>query len=253
MKYNSEQVKSDLILTIAIMTLLFVICVVLYSDVFKHDAQMDINTSINLYGGNDILSQELQKKIPYVETKDNKYLTAYQNGTATINNIHNDILLDIAYNLLDFNSKSEDYIAKIKELYLDNFFIINKSFNVNGTDTCIFNQSNTEYTCDKEIYNGIKYKAIREIKNINIIDDKAYLFENILFYSTEIINGTTYYKIYDNGLYTNIVEAFTSLDLKRSGSTFDAYINNFLDNKVNYKSTFIKIDDNYKWTGTEIQ
>lgn len=88
---------------------------------------------------------------------------------------------------------------------------------------------------------------------MNINDNKLSLIENILFYSEETIQGVTYYRIYNNGLYVTSTLTITSNDLKKANVSFDNYIsNNLSDSRVTYQSDFVINENNYNWIGTGI-
>lgn len=250
MKMSVKDVKSSVFLAFIILLLLFTICLVLYSKWNKED--IDVTTNIFFDGGTDSLSQELQYIIPFVTTNNEQYVTAYQKDYVTLNQVHNDILLTKGYFHHQENVFSSGIlISSLNNLYGSEAFIVNKNFNVNGKNNCIYD--NNVYSCTLEDYNGILYKADRDIVNVNINDNKLSLIENILFYSEETIQGVTYYRIYNNGLYETSTLTITSNDLKKANVSFDNYIsNNLSDSRVTYQSDFVINENNYNWIGTGI-
>lgn len=250
MKMSVKDVKSSVFLAFIILLLLFTICLVLYSKWNKED--IDVTTNIFFDGGTDSLSQELQYIIPFVTTNNEQYVTAYQKDYVTLNQVHNDILLTKGYFHHQENVFSSGIlISSLNNLYGSEAFIVNKNFNVNGKNNCIYD--NNVYSCTLEDYNGILYKADRDIVNVNINDNKLSLIENILFYSEETIQGVTYYRIYNNGLYETNTLTITSNDLKKANVSFDNYIsNNLSDSRVTYQSDFVINENNYNWIGTGI-
>ena len=250
MKMSVKDVKSSVFLAFIILLLLFTICLVLYSKWNKED--IDVTTNISFDGGTDSLSQELQYIIPFVTTNNKQYVTAYQKDYVTLNQVHNDILLTKGYFHHQENVFSSGIlISSLNNLYGSEAFIVNKNFNGNRKNNCIYD--NNVYSCTLEDYNGILYKADRDIVNVNINDNKLSLIENILFYSEETIQGLTYYRIYNNGLYETNTLTITSNDLKKANVSFDNYIsNNLSDSRVTYQSDFVINENNYNWIGTGI-
>ena len=249
-----KDAKGNILLAFAILLLLFTICIVFYNINWGNkNNNMNVSTNITFDGGTDTLSQELQYIIPYVTINDPVYVTAYQDKDVKISDVNNDILLTKGYfNNMESNTfDSGELIFKISDLYGSDLFIVNKNFNVNGTNEC--NYSDRKYTCSEKNYNGISYKADRDITNISIGDDKIYLTEDILFYSEEKIQNITEYKIYNNGLYETVVLTFSSNDIDEKNVTFEEYI---IDNlgglRVQYQSSFVINDDKYNWIGTVI-
>lgn len=252
MKESFNQVKSNIILIIMFMALLFTICIVMYTDIFTRNIEMDINTNMGIKGGNDALSQELQNMIPYIKTTDIKYVTAYQNKKTNISSIHNDVILTKAFSTLEEKDlyDSGEFLKKINKFYGTKVFIVNESFMVNGKNLCIY--KNNKYSCSSTNYNGIIYEAKRSIENLSIDDDNIYLYENILFFSTETINNITYYKIYKDGTYTELTDAFTNLDIEKDNTNLNTYLKKYNDKKIEYKSTFIVTNEGYNWLSTEV-
>ena len=250
MKMSVKDVKSSVFLAFIILLLLFTICLVLYSKWNKKD--IDVTTNISFDGGTDSLSQELQYIIPFVTTNNKQYVTAYQKDYVTLNQVHNDILLTKGYFHHQENTfNSGIMINSLYELYGSEVFIVNNNFNVNGKNDCTYD--NYTYTCTTLEYEGTLYKADRDIVNVNINDNKLSLIENILFYSEETIQGLTYYRIYNNGLYETNTLTITSNDLKKANVSFDNYIsNNLSDSRVTYQSDFVINENNYNWIGTGI-
>ena len=249
---KENNVKSYIILSFTIIIFLFTICIALYKSDQKKDL-FEVNTSFRVNNENDLFSIKLQNIIPYVTTNDSKYITAYQDDTTNISNVHNDVILTKGYfnNIKDYEFKSEILLNKISDLYGNDIFIVNKDFNVNGKDYCKYNDG--IYKCDENEYNGNLYKADRKITNTDIGSDFIYLSESILFYSEEIIQNITYYNIYENGLYEKIIFSFTSNDIEKENITLNDYFIKYLYNKrVEYKSKFGINEDHYYWIGTEI-
>lgn len=250
-----KDAKGNILLAFAILLLLFTICIVMYSINWGNDKsnRMNVDTNITFDGGDDALSQELQYIIPFVTTNNIDYVTAYQDKEVRVSAVNNDILLTKGYfNNMESNTfDSGVLLSKISDLYGSDLFIVNKSFNVNGSNECIY--SDRVYTCNKVDYNGILYKADRDISNINISDSTIYLTENILFYSEERFQNVTEYKVYTNGLYETVVLTFTSNDLESENVSFEQYIvDNLSGLRVQYQSSFIMNDGNYNWIGTVI-
>ena len=248
-----KDAKGNILLAFAILLFLFTLCIVIYNLNWSKEEAMNVSTNISFDGGTDALSQELQYIIPYVDVNNPIYVTAYQDKDVTIKDINNDILLTKGYfNNMESNTfDSGVLLSKISDLYGSDLFIVNKSFNVNGSNECIY--SDRVYTCNKVDYNGILYKADRDISNINISEDIIYLTEDILFYSEEKIQNITEYKVYNNGLYERVVLTFTSNDLESENVSFEQYIvDNLSGLRVQYQSSFIMNDDNYNWIGTVI-
>ena len=249
-----KDAKGNILLAFAILLLLFTICIVMYNINWGNENnKMSVNTNITFDGGDDALSQEPQYIIPYVTNNSTEYVTAYQDKEVRASDVNNDILLTKGYfNNMESNTfDSGVLLSKISDLYGSDLFIVNKSFNVNGSNECIY--SDRVYTCNKVNYNGILYKADRDISNINISEDTIYLTEDILFYSEEKIQNITEYKVYNNGLYERVVLTFTSNDLESENVSFVQYIvDNLSDLRVQYQSSFIMNDDNYNWIGTVI-
>lgn len=244
-----KEVKENILLAFIIIILLFVVCFVIYTQWDK--IEVESVTNMEFAGGTDSLSQELQYIIPYVTIRNASYLTAYQDDYVTLDQIDNDILLTKAY----FANQKSSFISsevmdKLIKYYGNDSFVMYKDFNVNGKNSCTY--ANYTFTCTEEDYDGILYKADRNISNINITEDIIYLTESILFYSEEVINDVAYYQVYDNGLYNNVTMTFSSNDLNRSNLSLEEYIDlNLMDYRVEYQSNFIHNGDDYNWIGTE--
>lgn len=250
---KENNVKSYVILSFAIIILLFTICIAMYKNDHNEDL-FEVKTSFRVNNENDLFSLQLQNIIPYVTTNDTKYITAYQDRNVNISKIHNDIILTKGYfnNIKDNEFKSSVLLDKISELYGNDIFIVHKAFNVNGKDDCEY-VDNT-YRCNENSYDGILYKADRRIINTDIGNDFIYLTEDVLFYSEESIQNITYYNIYENGLYDKVVLSFTSNDVDKENITLSDYFAKYLDNKrVEYKSKFGINNDHYYWIGTDIE
>ena len=255
MKYDVREGKENIILGFIILILLLVVCSLLYINnwINKEDSNdMNVNTVINFNGGSDSLSLELENLIPYVTINNNEYKTAYQDKLVNINDINNDILLTKGVYLINKESISNNELINVlSNMYGNELFIVNKSFNVNGKNRC--NYIDDVYNCDIIEYEGILYRADRDIEGISISDDKIYLDESILFYSEELRDGITYYQVYDNGLYDNMVLSFTSEDVENDDLEFDEYIDKHIyRRRVSYRSSFIINEDNYNWVSTEL-
>ncbi|MEG1506828.1 MAG: hypothetical protein RR478_04970, partial [Bacilli bacterium] len=97
MKKDIEDIKYDLKIVLTIMIFLFLLCFILYSGMFKKSDKINVNTNIEYSGGNDIISNQLQNIIPYVETLDSSFTGAYSKNITTLENINNDIFLTMAY------------------------------------------------------------------------------------------------------------------------------------------------------------
>ena len=248
-----KDAKGNILLAFAVLLLLFTVCIVIYNVNWNKKDAMNVSTNISFDGGTDALSQELQHIIPYVTINNPVYVTAYQDKNVTISDVNNDILLTKGYfnNMESDNFDSGELLSKISDLYGSDLFVVYKVFNVNGKNACTY--SDHKYTCSENSYNGILYKADRDISNINISDSTIYLTENILFYSEERFQNVTEYKVYTNGLYETVVLTFTSNDIAKENVPFDEYvIDNLGDLRVQYQSSFVINDDKYNWTGTVI-
>lgn len=254
MKYDAKEGKENIILGFIIFILLLVICILLYVNnwINKDSSDMDVNTVVNFDGGTDSLSLELENLIPYVTVNNKEYKSAYQDKLVTIKDIDNKILLTKGmYSVSESKIDSNELINIVSNMYGNDKIIVNESFNVNGKNNCEY--INQEYVCNILDYEGILYKADRDIENISISDDKIYLDESILFYSEESIDGVVEYKVYSNGLYEEVLLEFNSNDVNEDNLTLDEYINKHLTRRrVSYRSSFIINNDHYNWIGTEI-
>lgn len=254
MKYDAKEGKENIILGFIIFILLLVICILLYVNnwINKDSNDMDINTVVNFDGGTDSLSIELENLIPYVTVNNKEYKSAYQDNLVTIKDIDNKILLTKGmYSVSESKIDSNELINIVSNMYGNDKIIVNESFNVNGKNNCEY--INQEYVCNILDYEGILYKADRDIENISISDDKIYLDESILFYSEESIDGVVEYKVYSNGLYEEVLLEFNSNDVNEDNLTLDEYINKHLTRRrVSYRSSFIINNDHYNWISTEI-
>lgn len=254
MKYDAKEGKENIILGFIIFILLLVICILLYVNnwINKDSSDIDINTVVNFDGGTDSLSLELENLIPYVTVNNKEYKSAYQDNLVTIKDIDNKILLTKGmYSVSESKIDSNELINIVSNMYGNDKIIVNESFNVNGKNNCEY--INQEYVCNILDYEGILYKADRDIENISISDDKIYLDESILFYSEESIDGVVEYKVYSNGLYEEVLLEFNSNDVNEDNLTLDEYINKHLTRRrVIYRSSFIINNDHYNWIGTEI-
>lgn len=254
MKYDAKEGKENIILGFIIFILLLVICILLYVNnwINKDSSDMDVNTVVNFDGGTDSLSIELENLIPYVTVNNKEYKSAYQDKLVTIKDIDNKILLTKGmYSVSESKIDSNELINIVSNMYGNDKIIVNESFNVNGKNNCEY--INQEYVCNILDYEGILYKADRDIENISISDDKIYLDESILFYSEESIDGVVEYKVYSNGLYEEVLLEFNSNDVNEDNLTLDEYINKHLTRRrVIYRSSFIINNDHYNWIGTEI-
>lgn len=254
MKYDAKEGKENIILGFIIFILLLVICILLYVNnwINKDSSDMDVNTVVNFDGGTDSLSIELENLIPYVTVNNKEYKSAYQDKLVTIKDIDNKILLTKGmYSVSESKIDSNELINIVSNMYGNDKIIVNESFNVNGKNNCEY--INQEYVCNILDYEGILYKADRDIENISISDDKIYLDESILFYSEESIDGVVEYKVYSNGLYEEVLLEFNSNDVNEDNLTLDEYINKHLTRRrVSYRSSFIINNDHYNWISTEI-
>lgn len=254
MKYDAKEGKENIILGFIIFILLLVICILLYVNnwINKDSSDMDVNTVVNFDGGTDSLSIELENLIPYVTVNNKEYKSAYQDKLVTIKDIDNKILLTKGmYSVSESKMDSNELIDIVSNMYGNDKIIVNESFNVNGKNNCEY--INQEYVCNILDYEGILYKADRDIENISISDDKIYLDESILFYSEESIDGVVEYKVYSNGLYEEVLLEFNSNDVNEDNLTLDEYINKHLTRRrVSYRSSFIINNDHYNWISTEI-
>lgn len=254
MKYDAKEGKENIILGFIVFILLLVICILLYVNnwINKDSSDMDINTVVNFDGGTDSLSLELENLIPYVTVNNKEYKSSYQNKLVTIKDIDNKILLTKGmYSVSESKMDSNELINIVSNMYGNDKIIVNESFNVNGKNNCEY--IDQEYVCNILDYEGILYKADRDIENISISDDKIYLDESILFYSEESIDGIVEYKVYSNGLYEEVLLEFNSNNVSEDNLTLDEYINKHLTRRrVNYRSSFVINNDHYNWVSTEI-
>lgn len=249
-KESFEDVKSNVILIIAIMVFLFTFCFVMYTGILD-DGKMDINTSYEINTGNSSISKKLQNIIPYIGLVDTSYKTAYQDSLSTIESISNSVYLAKAYLNSGYNDEKR-LLNQLNNMYGDSIFIVNESFYVNGSEYCKFNSEEREYDCGKIKNNDKKYLANREITNINISGDNYYLTENIIFYSSEIVGDEFGYEIYSDGTYNSVIDRFTSNDVELANITFDEYLrNNYKENSNIYRSKFVVNNSNYNWINTE--
>ncbi len=256
MKSDIKNEKENLLIGFVALILIVAICSFLYINGYiktENKDNLDVNTIMNFEGGTDSLSLELQNLIPYVTINNKDYKTAYQDRLVTVNEINNDILLTKGvYSVNATSITSNQLVDIISNMYGNDIFIVNKSFTVNGKNYC--NYDNDKYTCETLDYDGILYKADRDINSVSINDNKIYLEESILFYSEETNNNVTLYNVYDNGLYSNIVLSFTSDDIKKDGLEYDEYINKHLGRRrVEYLSSFVINGNNYNWVSTEVK
>ncbi len=254
MKYDAKEGKENIILGFIVFILLLVICILLYVNnwINKDSSDMDINTVVNFDGGTDSLSLELENLIPYVTVNNKEYKSSYQDKLVTIKDIDNKILLTKGmYSVSESKMDSNELINIVSNMYGNDKIIVNESFNVNGKNNCEY--IDQEYVCNILDYEGILYKADRDIENISISDDKIYLDESILFYSEESIDGIVEYKVYSNGLYEEVLLEFNSNNVNEDNLTLDEYINKHLTRRrVNYRSSFVINNDHYNWVSTEI-
>ena len=252
MNKKYEHVKSDIILIISFMTLLFTLCLVLYTDTFLRDTPMDVETKVELKGGKNTSSDELQSLIPYQDSQNKKYITAYQDKKTMISDVHNSVILSIAYSKLSFSEFSgKNLLKQINYLYGEDIFVVNDSFAVNDRYICSYNNDKDVYTCSKVLYNDTIYKAKRKVTNISISSNQsATLSEDIIFYSVdkENENGNVTVRVYADGLYNKQIAKF----VKNDTENVDDYLNNeeFIRK---YKSIFKLIDDHYVWESTDLE
>ncbi len=249
MEESFENAKVKVLIVISIMALLFSICLIKYSDIFKQDNHLDVDTFFELKGGKDYFSQNLQKLIPYRETNNPKYLTAYQNKNTTAININNAIFLSMARNYIahkdDFTST--ELIGIINQFYGNDIFIYNDTFSIDNEETCTY--SYEKYHCEKTAKSGIMYAAVRNITNLRMVNNLFYLEEENIFFSINDLN----YKIYSDGTYQNVVAEFTSQDIIDSNlDATDYIIKTYNQYKVKYESTFTKNGDGYLWKETKV-
>lgn len=250
-KKKYEDIKINIILVISFMMLLFTLCLIMYSEPFFRLSKMSINTNYT-YPLENELALKLQSLIPYSEVTSPKYLTAYQDKDTNLTNIHNDILLYQALtNIKDSLYTSKNIENSLNNLYGTNYFISHNSFNIDGKLSCLFDNTSNIYNCSNLNTTSIIYKSLRKIKNL-LINDQYILEENIIFYSEEKINDLVIYKIYENGLYQNVIKAFTNKDLEEQNTSIDNYLNTLDLYAKKYQSVFKKIDeDTYNWLGTK--
>lgn len=243
------QVKYNIVVILVFMIFLFTLCFVLYSKVNRDN--IDINTSIELSDGNDVISQNLQGIIPTSDKINRNIRTAYQTNVTTYRNIDNDIFLIKAYKLAS-NYSYKDMYGILKKLYGNNLFIINNSFNVNGTDVCNYDSLAKVYNCTTKEYKGITYSTFRKIDSVNISNDDYFLTENVVFYSKDNTDEEIKYSIYSDATYNEAIVKFTSKDFSDKDMTIDKYIeDNYMDNSNIYRSKFILIKNSYQWINTE--
>ena len=252
MKCNFEQKKTDIILVISIMTMLFTLSMVLYSGTFDREQPIEITTNLNMEGENDALAKVLQEKIPFTEVANRTDTTAYQSTKTTIKNINNAVLLTIALQKLNkTNVSSTELLRVINANYGDTIFLINEAFNVNNIDDCIYQKDTNEYTCSRQNRNGLLYQVRRKIKSIKLSDEKAALTEENIFYTTEKRNNIIYYKVYEDETYSKIMGEFTSTEVTQEQKSIGTFLEKYIANGIIYESIFKKIGDDYKWLSTE--
>ena len=250
MKRDYDNVKFKVTLILAFMIFLFTFCSVAYSDAFRKK-EMNINTNIELSGGNDVISRRLQEIIPYTEVIENQYKMAYQDRITNYLDIDNDIYLYMGLkntNNIDAKKVAED----LKTNYGDNLFLINKNINIDGKKDCKYINNSKEYICTNLENENNLYTAFRSIDNISINGDYYYLTENIVFYKIIKSEEAIKYEIYTDYKYSNLYASFTSLDLAKENIGYEEYINRFYMKNPNIYRTKFKInDDNYRWISTE--
>lgn len=244
MKRASEKVKANIILIISFMIFLFTYCFVMYTDMGSNK-NVEINTNIEIKGGNDLVSQRLEEIIPYVTKTDALVKTAYQENLVNSDSIDNNVFLLKAY------QNSEDKSLKafnevLVRLYSNNLFIVNNDFNVDGTINCSYDSQTLNYHCNEQTYDGIRYKVYREINKLNIQENNYYLDENVIFYSEEGSSNNITYKIYSDSTYQNEVETF----MLNSNETIEDVLKSKSE-KLQYRSKFMINKNNYRWLSTE--
>ncbi len=249
MEKKYVQVKNNIVLILSIMMFMFTLCFVLYSAMNK-DNNMNINTSIELEDGNDVISQNLQSVIPTSIKVDKSINTAYQNNVVTYKEIDNDIYLLKAYKLSN-NYSYKDMNSILKKLYGNNLFIINNSFNVNGTDKCVYDNLLKIYNCKTVDYTGILYNTYRKILGVSINNNDYYLNESVVFYSIDNTDKDIKYSIYTDSTYSSLVNSFTASEITQD-TTIEEYIEaNYINNANLYRSKFLLVKNNYQWINTE--
>jgi len=248
-KKNFDNAKANIVLIFAIMSFLLIFCFLFYSGLFKED-DMKVNTNLEFSGGNDVISQKLQKIIPFSDLTDPNIKTAYQSGVVFVGDIDNNIFL-----LKALEKESESDIGSItkslNKMYGDSLFLVHNDFNVNGKYNCLYNTIDQNYKCEDVSYNGKIYKAYRKIKNITISNNDYLLNENIVFYSEEKANDITYYEVYDDGTFTKKVSSFTTIDMTRENLKLEDFIDKYYNDKNVYRSKFTLENKNYIWNRTE--
>ena len=208
---NLDKVKANLTMIIAFMIFLFAYCYVMYTNV-GDKMPIDLNETIEIEGGQDLISQRLKEIVPFSEVMDPSYLTAYQEAKVDNTEVANDIFLQMATN----NSQSKSYSTYkdiLERLYGNNLFIVFKNFNVNGKLKCEYDNRALFYQCSDIEYNGPLYTAKRTIANLKFTDNYYYLEELVTFYSIEQQNEITKYKVYSDYTYQNVVGEFTNKEL----------------------------------------
>lgn len=249
MKDDIEKVKANIILILAIMTLLFTICLIKYSDIFKQSAITDVNTEIEMLGGKDTMSLQLQKLIPYDSVSDPKYKTAYQGNKTNISSVHNNIILAAAKeNLNKNNFTKKELIDQINLNYGKNVFVSHNDFQFHIYEACEYKENS--YTCQETDYDGIVYKALRNITNLSI-NQEIYLKEDILFISIETHETGLLYNIYEDGTYEHITASFSDKDIEQTNVNLENYLKQYEDKRVTYESKFIDNNNSYQWISTE--
>ena len=243
------QVKNNIVVILIFMIFLFTLCFVLYSA--RNKNEMDINTSIELDNGQDVISQNLQSIIPTSEKIDKNIRTAYQTKIATYREIDNDVFLMKAYKLAS-NYSYKDMYNILKKIYGNNLFIINNSFNVNGIDKCNYDSALKIYKCKSVEYKGTTYGTYRKVERVNISNNNYYLTEKVVFYSTNNINDEIKYSVYTDSTYSDAIVNFTNNDFNTKDIGVEEYIaQNYYGNANIYRSKFILIKNNYQWVNTE--
>ncbi len=242
---NMEKIKANITMVIAFMIFLFAYCYVMYTDV-GHKNDIDLNETIEIEGGDDLVSQKLANIIPFSAVTDPSYLTAYQDKMADNSSVNNDVFLFMATK----HSQSKSYNSfkdVLERLYGNNLFIVFRSFNVDGKLNCSYDNNASFYQCKEEAYEGITYNANRNIDKLKLMENGYFLEESVIFYSQD---NNLNYQVYSDYTYQNVIGTFTNDDL--NGITIEDFLTkNYAQFSQKYQSKFGIFNDTYRWLYTE--
>ena len=231
MKKNLLKVQKNVTVILILMIFLFLFCFLFYTKVGRNIIIPQAPVNIEITDQDNAIAKRLQEIIPFVNTNDLKYTTAYQKEKITNAQITTEIFLKIAYDHTTVKNQNS-FNTYITRLYGGNLFITNKSFNVDGVVNCTFNEK-ANYDCTANAYHGLTYSLARRITKLNIIDDDYFLNEDVIFYTIAETNNEKIYTIYDDSQYTDYILA-----------KYKTVINK-------YQSKLIINNNTYRWQSTE--